>query len=472
MNRRPGILWAVVAGAALTACAPIGVVPTGEAHPVSTPAAGPGAASSAAPPPPSLSFEIERCDEAPPVDFAVMCELFRDVVDLYVDPVEPEALAAAASLGMAAVDTDPAAEIPAPGFRCVVPDEAFDALCDQMVQRFTTSPATIAALMEGAVHGMFRYALDPFSTYLAGSALDAPVDTSGVVLELGMSVGARDPSGAACSPIGGECRLLVLSVFDFGAAAEQGVAPDDVIVMIDGRPVEGLSGSEATVTLFGDPGTGILLTIDRDGNQSDRSLVRRDVRLEPAEFEMMGDVAYLRLNDFSQVAAQALGAVLQTEEVSNALGILLDMRDNPGGLVLAAQAVASQFLDGGEVLVERGRSFEESLDVLPGGLAVDGPQMVVLVNRGTASSAEIVAAVLQERGRALVVGEPTFGKNLVQLVEPTRDGGQVALTIARWSTPGGLDIGLRGLQPDIVVEWDPADGGDPILDAGLAMMGG
>ncbi len=151
--------------------------------------------------------------------------------------------------------------------------------------------------------------------------------------------------------------------------------------------------------------------------------------------------------------------------------MILDMRDNPGGLVLAAQAIASQFLDSELVMIERGRDYEYPWEVIEGGLANPSMQLVVLVNRASASASEVVAAVLKEQGRATVVGESTFGKNLVQQVYSARDGGQLRITVARWETPGGQDIGITGLQPDIVVEPDVTGGSDRMLEESLSLLG-
>lgn len=421
---------------------------------------------------PGPDLVVEECGEAPPVDFAVLCRSFEAIVTEYVDPIEPEALAAAAMLGLGGASSDaPVAEVPRE-IRCSVPHASFEQVCIELADRLVSDPVEIGHLVQAAAQGMFRYGLDPFSVYIPGSESGVAPDTAGLVVELGLVVGARDDTGAACGPIGGRCRFQAVSVFDFYAAHNEGIRVGDVILGIDGSPVEGLSGEEATALLHGNPGTSVELEVARGADVRTRTLVREDVRFTPTEFEMIGGIAYIRLNDFSQPSAQGLGEVLQLPNVESAQGLVLDLRDNPGGLVIAAQAVASQFLDGGSVLVETGRSWEVELPVVEGGLATTGPEMVVLVNRGTASAAEVVAAVLQERDRAVVMGEPTFGKNLVQFVEPSRDGGEIRLTVARWSTPGGLDIGRRGLAPDLVIEVPPDTEGDPVLEEALARLGG
>ncbi len=151
--------------------------------------------------------------------------------------------------------------------------------------------------------------------------------------------------------------------------------------------------------------------------------------------------------------------------------MILDLRDNPGGLVLAAQAIASQFLDGGAVMVEVGRDYRYEVEVIEGGLARPSMRLLVLVNRGSASASEVLAGVLQERDRALIIGEATYGKNLVQQVFSAGNGGELRITIARWETPEGTDIGITGLQPDIIIEPDTTGSSDRIFSEALDQAG-
>jgi carboxyl-terminal processing protease len=295
---------------------------------------------------------------------------------------------------------------------------------------------------------------------------------SGAVYDLGLSVSARTTSGEPCSVISGSCHLEVVTVFPITPAADAGIVVGDIIVSIDGELLDGLSAEAATARLSGPAGVAVDIEIDRESGFLTKSLVREDFRFDPIEFEMItGSVAYLRLNTFSQQSAQLVGQVLQLSDVEGARAMILDLRDNPGGLVLAAQAIASQFLDGELVMVERGRDYEYPWEVIDGGLASPSMQLLVLVNRASASASEVLAAVLKEQGRATVIGEPTFGKNLVQQVYTARDGGELRITVARWETPDGLDIGITGLEPDIAVAPDVVGGTDPILDEALSLLG-
>jgi C-terminal peptidase prc len=419
------------------------------------------------------SYEQVPCSITPLATFAVMCESFADVDRYHVDGPDPAALAAAAALGVGGATVGTEGSVSVTDFTCVTPHESFRVVCDAIARRAMEGPIDVGVMVTAAVQGMFRFGLDPFSSYVPGAEMEIGFDPSGLVVELGMVVGARDETGAACGPIGGPCAFEVMSSFEFGPASSAGLAVGDRIVAVDGTPTRGLSAPEATALLAGEPGTGTVVSVDREGTSLERSMTREDIRTVPSEIDLFGNgVVYMRLNDFSQQAAVDLGFFLQLPEVEAASGMVLDLRDNPGGLVLAAQGVASQFLEGGLVMVERGKDYTVEIPVVAGGLATDRLQLVVLVNRASASAAEIVAAVLQERGRAVIVGESTFGKNLVQSYQTSRDGGTIGITIARWETPGGVDIGIRGLEPDVEAVADPETEADDVLEAGLALLGG
>lgn len=417
-------------------------------------------------------YDVLECSSAPPVDFALLCETHELVSAHYVDATDDAALAAAAALGLAAIPGDPEARPRLP-IKCAIPSAEFEPLCLAVVGRLQSDPAPVADLVEGAVQGLFQYGLDPFSSYVPPDLADRLDDlVSGAIYSLGLIVGARDAVKGACSPIGGTCRFSVLAVDTFGPADQSGLVPGDEITAIDGQPVAGRSADEATALMIGEPGWSVTLTVQRGPNVLEKMLIHEDIRFVPAEYELLTpSIAYLRVNDFSQLSAQLTGRVLQLPEVKAAGALILDLRGNPGGLVLAAQAIASQFLDDGLVMVERSRDETVELPVIEGGLGT-GLRLVVLVDRASASASEIVAAVLKERGRATIIGTSTFGKNLVQQVFTARNGGEIRVSVARWTAPEGLDIGIRGLEPDIVVDPAPDTEGDPALEQAVAFLGG
>jgi carboxyl-terminal processing protease len=422
---------------------------------------------------PATVVESTTCTSAPPRAWAIMCQAVGLIDEVYVDEVARAELVAAATLGIRSVPPTEQAEPPGDVFRCMIPDDEFLPVCEAVLDRLKRDHDDPELLVRGALNGIFQYALDPFSSYVPPDYADQLDEFgSGAVYDLGMSVSARSSSGEPCSVISASCRLEVVSVFPITPAASEGVVVGDFIVAVDGEILDGLSAEAATALLFGPAGVSVELRIERDTGSVTKSLVREDFRFDPIEYEMLtASVAYLRLNTFSQLSAQLVGQVLGLPEVGSARAMILDLRDNPGGLVLAAQAIASQFLDGDLVMVERGRDYEYPWEVIEGGLANPSMQLIVLVNRASASASEVLAAVLKERGRATVVGEPTFGKNLVQQVYSARDGGQLRITVARWETPGGRDIGITGLEPDIVVVPDFVDGTDPILEEAYRILG-
>ncbi|HSJ26661.1 MAG TPA: S41 family peptidase [Acidimicrobiia bacterium] len=405
--------------------------------------------------------------------WAVLCRAYPLVADRHIDAPAAEDLAAAAVAGVRRLSSTSQAD-PNPGvLRCVIPHRVFATLCDVVAERHEREGVPIEELVEAAVAGMFRFGLDPFSAYVPADFSDR-LDAlgSGHVFSLGLVVGARDEAGDPCGPLADHCRLRVLATYEFMPAERQGVVVGDAIVAIDREPVDGLGELEALARLRRAAGEETEVTITRSGGDVAKVLRHEDIRFEPVEVAMLDqNTAYLRVNDFSQEAAQAVGQILQDQAVAGATGLVLDLRDNPGGLVLAAQAIASQFLRDGVVLVEQTRRGEVQLPVIAGGLARDDLRLVVLTNRGTASAAEIVAVALQARGRALVVGQPTFGKDLVQEVFDAPGGGEFRVSVARWRGPDGTQIGVKGLEPDLLVDED-LPGVDGALLAALELLRG
>ena len=420
-------------------------------------------------------IQIQGCASAQTRPWSLICRAHQLVTDHHVDEPEPASLAAAAVAGVRLVGSEPAttAEPSTDGaWTCVIPDPAYSSLCEAIADGLTDGKG-LDRLVEASVQGLFRFGLDPFSAYLAPDYAER-IDAlgSGQVASLGMIVGAQDEGGQACGPISDLCRLVVLAVFDFTPSAHEGVLVGDVVTAIDGIPTEGLSETEAVAALHSDAGAATVITVDRPTGAVDKTLVHENIPFATVEYGMLTEaIGYLRINDFSQEAAQAVGQVLALPEMQAASGLVLDMRDNPGGLVMSARAVASQFLRDGLVGMEETRMGVIELPVIPGGLARDDMAVVAIVNRGTASAAEIVAAALQGRDRAQIVGERTFGKNLVQEVFAAPGGGEFRITVARWTGPDGIDMGTAGLIPDVIVG-EAASGEDPALDLALSLLGG
>jgi len=301
-------------------------------------------------------------------------------------------------------------------------------------------------LLEAAIEGMLS-SLDPHSGYLNPEGFDDMRDTTrGAYGGLGLEVNQED--GA----------VRVISPMDDTPASRAGIQSGDYIIAIDGSSVLGLPLSEAVKKMKGEPGAEIVLTIAREKvDPFDVKLKREIIKPKAATARLEGDIGYLRLGSgfnekTTDEARQAIQKMLS--EKPNMKGLVLDLRNNPGGLLDQAVSVSDLFLDGGEVVSQRGRTAGdiERYNARPGDI-LQGKPMVVLVNDGSASAAEIVAGALQDRKRAEVVGLTTYGKGSVQTVIPLRGGidGALKLTTGRYFTPSGKSIQRTGIEPDLEV---------------------
>jgi carboxyl-terminal processing protease len=264
-------------------------------------------------------------------------------------------------------------------------------------------------------------------------------------------------------------RLIVARVIEDSPALAAGLRVGDAIVRIGGQELRNPMLDDVVARIRGPRGTQVRLTIARSGEASrDVDVTRGEIKTAPIRARMLdGRVAYVRLPSFSSNSAKDLSEELAKVMEQRPTGLVVDLRGNPGGLLTSAVDVASQFLGDGIVLYEQRRDRDPMpFYVRRGGVATDVP-MVVLVNHGSASAAEIVAGALQDRQRALLVGESTYGKDSVQNVHQLSDNSSLRVTFARWFTPLRQPIAGKGLTPDIVVAQSDDDrraGRDPQLD--------
>lgn len=301
-------------------------------------------------------------------------------------------------------------------------------------------------LIENAINGML-VALDPHSSYLNEEKFDdMQVNTKGEFGGLGIEVTMENGLVKVVSPI------------DETPAAEAGIEAGDLIVEIDGEPVMGLDLSEAVDKMRGIVGTDIDIVISREGADGplEFTITRDVIKITSVRHRIEGNSGYIRITTFNQntyPGVQDAIAEIQ-EELGNALnGYILDLRNNPGGLLDQAIAVSDAFLDKGEIVSTRGRDDADTKrdNATPGDLA-EGLPMVVLINGGSASASEIVAGALQDHKRAILMGTQSFGKGSVQTVVPLPGHGAMRLTTARYYTPSGRSIQAKGIEPDIEVE--------------------
>ncbi len=304
-----------------------------------------------------------------------------------------------------------------------------------------------AELIEAAIDGMLT-SLDPHSSYLSPDDADnMRVQTRGEFGGLGIEVTQEDGFVKVVSPIDGT------------PADEAGMESGDFITHVDGESLLGLTLDKAVDLMRGPVGSEIVITVVREGESEpfDVSIIRDTIKLTAVRTRLEGDTVVLRITTFNDQTTPNLEAGLKEQieaagGAENVNGIVLDLRNNPGGLLTQAIKVSDAFLEEGEIVSTRGRNVAdgERFNATPGDLT-GGKPMVVLINGGSASASEIVAGALQDHRRAIVVGTKSFGKGSVQTVMPLRGDGAMRLTTARYYTPSGRSIQALGVSPDIVV---------------------
>ncbi|MFP5332816.1 MAG: S41 family peptidase [Acidimicrobiia bacterium] len=400
--------------------------------------------------------------------FAPLCEAYQLITEVYVDPVDAEVLADAAILGVEAL-VEPGT---APGpLTCPVPTDAFVRVCEKLEELDVAGDA-----VEPILYGIAQFGLDPNSAYIDPQALELiQEEQTGSVEGIGALVTTEDltsddPANTTCNIIGETCPLIIVSLLPGSPAAAAGVQPGDVFVAVDGEPIAGRSIDEVTAIVRGPAGTDVSITFDREGTLVDVVITRASIEIPVTLVESFGEVGYLRLNMFTSNAGDRVEEDLRSLLETGATTIVLDLRDNPGGTLDAALDVTSEFLADGVVVRTVGPDEERTYPVRGDGIATDPSiEVIVVVNRGSASASEVLAGALQERGRATVVGETTFGKNTVQQRFPLSNGGAMRLTIARWITAGGLDFD-NGIVPDVVLPLDPGITPSTLVDEVLRVL--
>jgi len=302
-------------------------------------------------------------------------------------------------------------------------------------------------LMEHAIQGMLS-GLDPHSAYLTPDAYrEVRIGTEGEFGGLGIEVDMKDGFVRVVSPI------------DDTPAQKAGMKTGDLIIKIDDTPVKGLTLNEAVKRMRGKAGTDIVLTVVRENVEAplEVKLTRAVIKIQSVKSRMLdGSYGYVRITSFQANTADAMHealAKLKKEAGGRLNGLVLDLRNNPGGVLNGAVAVSDAFLTTGKIVYTEGRVQDSQLNfnATPANDIGDTP-MVVLVNSGSASASEIVAGALQDHKRAVIMGTKTFGKGSVQTILPVRSGAALKITTARYYTPNGRSIQATGIIPDVVVE--------------------
>ena len=315
----------------------------------------------------------------------------------------------------------------------------------QRVQEQYVEEVTDKELIESAISGMLQ-SLDPHSSYLnAESYDDMQVKTKGTFGGLGIEITME----------GGFVK--VISPIDDTPAALAGMQSGDLIIAVNGESLRGLSINEAVSQLRGPIGSSIKITVVRNEEEPFELEIKRDViKIKSVKHNIINNVGYVRLTTFSETTTEGLKTAVEKikkEIGDNFLGLILDLRNNPGGLLNQSISVSDAFLNQGEIVSTKGRKNDDASRVFAKkGDLINGKPLIVLINSGSASASEIVAGALKDHSRAIIIGTRSFGKGSVQSIIPLAGNGAMRLTTARYYTPSGISIQAKGIQPDIIVE--------------------
>ncbi len=336
------------------------------------------------------------------------------------------------------------------------------------IKRDYVEPVSDKKLLEDAVRGMLS-GLDPHSAYLVAEEYqELKEGTTGQFGGLGIEVTMENGFIKVVSPI------------DDTPAQKAGLKTGDLIIKLDDKPVKGMSLTDAVKMMRGEPGSTIVLTLVREGEEAPLklTLARAIIKVKSVKSRLLEKgYGYVRISSFQSGTGDALKealAALKKENGGNLKGLVLDLRNNPGGVLNAAVEVSDAFLKSGLIVYTEGRieNSEMRFNAAPDDL-IDGAPIVVLINAGSASASEIVAGALQDQKRAVIMGEKSFGKGSVQTILPTSNGAAVKLTTARYYTPSGRSIQAEGIEPDVTlarVKLETLDKADfiPVKEADLS----
>ncbi|SUO97270.1 S41 family peptidase [Suttonella ornithocola] len=340
-------------------------------------------------------------------------------------------------LVLTSLDDDPADvkpdDIPFDALQTFV--DVFDAIKQNYVEKIDNK-----MLIENAIRGMLTR-LDPHSSYMNDSEYQTfTQESEGQYAGIGVVLDIKAGS------------IRVVSAIDGSPAAKAGIKSGDIISQVNGQTVSELSLPETSKLLDGEAGTTVTLTVQRNDAVQQYSLTRALIQTNSVSSKMLTpEYAYIRITQFQDDSNEALSKEIESLQVKYTLnGLIIDLRDNPGGILDSAIDIADLFLDDGEIVSIRGRIPEENENFhAQKGDILNKKPIVILVNNGTASAAEILAGALQDNHRALVVGQQTFGKGSVQSVAPLIHGGAIKLTTARYFTPSGKSIQATGITPQV-----------------------
>jgi carboxyl-terminal processing protease len=317
--------------------------------------------------------------------------------------------------------------------------QAWDYIHNDYVEKNTLDDARLS---EAAVKALVTELHDPYTTYLSPADYKiTATDLTGKFEGIGAQVGVK------------ENKIVIIAPLPGTPAETAGIKPGDTILAVNGQSTEDMNITQVINLIRGPAGTTVNITVQHEGATQPVQIdvVRAEIKTASVAFQMRGDVAYIQLFEFSQTSNQELDLAFQTIESQKARGIILDLRNNPGGLLDTAVAIGGRFIKEGTAVTVVDNNGRRTVDPIKPGQAVTDLPLVVLVNQYSASASEVLTGMLQDYGRATIAGNKTFGKGSVIYLLPLDNGGGIYMTSGRWLTPNGRLIEGKGLDPDIVL---------------------
>jgi len=324
--------------------------------------------------------------------------------------------------------------------------QAYDSIQEDFVNP-TGEEISSDMLLNGAIRGMVENLEDPNSVYLDPDQYDLfSEELSGAIEGIGVVIDTNEEAGG----------IEVINVLDGTPAAQAGIQAGDIFAVVDGDDVLGMNQLQLATRVRGEAGSTVEITMLRDGEEIEFSIVRARIDVPNISFHRVDDsaIGYIRLYQFTDEARNEIDDALANLEPDTLDGLILDFRGNPGGLLSSAIDVASAFIEDGDLLIEDFGDDSEQVYSTNGSFSNIDIPLVILVDERSASASELVAGAMQDSGTATIIGETTFGKGTVQNIRPLANGGGLRITVARWLTPKGNWIHGTGITPDIIIDWD------------------
>lgn len=336
---------------------------------------------------------------------------------------------------------------------------------DKVKAKYVKQPVNDVDLFYGAIQGMVYGLGDPYSVYFPPKpASDFAKSLSGEFSGIGAEIGIKNN------------QLVIIAPLSDSPAEKSGLKPADKIIGIDKKSTLGMDVETAVQNIRGSATSSVMLTIMREGWEKPKEFTihRAKINIPAVTFSMKpGNIAYIRVTQFNDRTSAQFGKYVDELKAKNAKGLILDLRNNPGGYLDSAVFMASEWIKEGPIVIEKFSGGKENVNESFGTHRLAGLKTVVLINGGSASASEIVAGALQDTGAATLIGEKTFGKGSVQDFETLPDGSALKITVAEWFTPKGSTINEKGIAPDVEVKVDYSQskvGEDKVLDKALELF--